>query len=155
VSDPHERDQLAAARQELGRQLAAWRARAGMTQRGLARLTGYSRSAIASAEAGQPAAAAFWLAVDRATGAGGRLAAAQARIEAAVAAARRQAARAAWEVRMDAAEPGTVSAPPQDAPMAVTDSPCPRCGQPLTVTIHVNVAPTPQISGADPSISPP
>lgn len=47
-----ESDAIAAARRELGRQLAARRKAAGYVQRELGRLVGYSRTAIANAEIG-------------------------------------------------------------------------------------------------------
>jgi DNA-binding XRE family transcriptional regulator len=45
-------DAVAAMRRELGRQLAARRKAAGLVQRKLGRMAGYSRTAIANAETG-------------------------------------------------------------------------------------------------------
>jgi transcriptional regulator with XRE-family HTH domain len=56
------------ARRSLGRQLAAWRLRAGLTQGQLARQTGYHRTTIAHAEAGDRASRELAEAADRALG---------------------------------------------------------------------------------------
>ncbi|MFI5068316.1 MAG: helix-turn-helix transcriptional regulator, partial [Streptosporangiales bacterium] len=54
-------------RRELGRQLAALRRQAGLTQADLAGLTGFSRSTVSVAEIGRQAhAREFWAACDKA-----------------------------------------------------------------------------------------
>ncbi len=59
---------------EMGRQLAAARRGAGLSQRGLGAKAGYSRSTISDMEGGiEPGSAAAWEAVDQALGTGGRL----------------------------------------------------------------------------------
>jgi transcriptional regulator with XRE-family HTH domain len=136
-----DREQITAARRDLGRQLAAWRAQAGLTQQALARRTGYARSTIASAEHGEPVSAAFWHAVDRALGADGALTARHARIAAAVTAHRQRAARLAWLARLQAAEPPGLS-PPDQVTGAAQDVACPRCSHPLTLAIQL-IAPLP------------
>jgi DNA-binding XRE family transcriptional regulator len=72
------------ARRSLGRQLAAWRLRGGLTQGQLARQTGYHRTTIAHAEAGDRASRELAEAADPVLGAGGRLIAARDAISAAV-----------------------------------------------------------------------
>ena len=76
-----DREAIVAARRRLGRQVA--------------HRTGYHRSAIAHAEAGDPASRNLIAAVDQVVGAVGRLVAAHDTITAAVAAARSDAARRA------------------------------------------------------------
>jgi DNA-binding XRE family transcriptional regulator len=67
---------------DLGRQLAALRHEARLTQHGLAALIGYSRSAVSLAEIGRDCQAPeFWQACDKALDTGGALAAAWDRIE--------------------------------------------------------------------------
>jgi DNA-binding XRE family transcriptional regulator len=144
------RDEIDAARQELGRQLRAWRTRARLTQRELAQMIGYSRSAIASAEVGQPASGDFWAAVDRAVGAGGQLVSRHARIEAAVTAARQRAARQGWEARPARAvalEPAMAGELEQGA-TAVQDRTCPSCHEPLAVVVRLITTLIPQITAA-------
>jgi DNA-binding XRE family transcriptional regulator len=63
---------------ELGHQLAARRAAAGLTQEGLARRTGYSRSTISTAELGtRRGSLQFWASCDAALGGGDDLVAAR------------------------------------------------------------------------------
>jgi guanosine-3',5'-bis(diphosphate) 3'-pyrophosphohydrolase len=73
-------EQLAEARRDLGRQLAAWRKAAGYTQVAFASPNGpagYSRSAIANVETGREnMPRSFWEMCDRELGAGGALLAA-------------------------------------------------------------------------------
>jgi len=130
------RDAQRRDRRELGRQLAAWRARAHLSQRELAHRTGYTRSTISSAEAGEPLSGEFWARADRALAAEGVLIAAHARIDAAVSAARRRAARLTWWTRADAAGPGPTGAIPDDGGITV-DSACPSCGAPITISAQV------------------
>jgi diguanylate cyclase (GGDEF)-like protein len=132
------REEIVAARRELGEQLKAWRKRAdNMTQQELARITGYGRSTVANAETGQGGAAAFWAAADRAVHAKGSLAAGWTRIEAASAVARRQRERRAWVARAETAGPSVAAGIPENGALAIQDSACPNCGEPLTVTTQV------------------
>jgi transcriptional regulator with XRE-family HTH domain len=65
---------IAAMQRDLGRQLAALRRRAGLTQQGLAALAGFSRSVVSLAEIGrQSQAREFWQACDKALDTGGLL----------------------------------------------------------------------------------
>ncbi|MDG4798822.1 helix-turn-helix domain-containing protein [Micromonospora sp. WMMD1082] len=69
--------QVAEARKDLGRQLAAWRDAAGLTQVQLARRIPYSRSTVANVEVGRHSITrAFWRCADREVGAAGALLAA-------------------------------------------------------------------------------
>jgi diguanylate cyclase (GGDEF)-like protein len=136
-------------RRELGRQLAAWRARAHLSQRELAHRTGYTRSTISSAEAGEPLSAQFWARADRALAAEGRLIAAHACIEAAASAARRRAAKLTWWTRAGAAGPGPAGATPDDGGITV-DSACPGCGAPITISAQVTAV-LPQHASARPA----
>lgn len=69
--------QVAEACQRLGRQLAAWRDLAGLTQVALARRINYSRSAIGNVEIGRDRSTRrFWQSADAEVGAGGALVAA-------------------------------------------------------------------------------
>jgi transcriptional regulator with XRE-family HTH domain len=129
-------ENIAAMQRELGRQLAALRRQAGLTQEGLAGLAGFSRSTVSVAEIGRPAhAREFWEACDKALDSGGVLAAGFAQIEAVGDAEQHAAARAAQEARearalaalSAAGQPGGVTA-------GVTAvQPCPHCGQEITV----------------------
>ncbi|MEN3610156.1 helix-turn-helix transcriptional regulator [Plantactinospora sp. ZYX-F-223] len=67
-------EQVAEAQRDLGRQLAAWRKAAGLTQAGFGPRIGYSRSAVANIETGrEQAPQSFWEAADRGLSAGGAL----------------------------------------------------------------------------------
>ncbi|GAA3743409.1 hypothetical protein GCM10022225_28700 [Plantactinospora mayteni] len=67
-------EQVAEARRDLGRQLAAWRRAAGLTQAGFGPRIGYSRSAVANIETGrEQAPRSFWEAADRCLSTGGAL----------------------------------------------------------------------------------
>jgi len=140
-----EREALAAARRDLGAQLAAWRERAGMSQGALARQICWSRSAVTGAEAGDPRGGAFWAAVDSALGARGALVALHARIEAGRLAARQRAARQALVTR-DPAMPYAPSAVQEDGEVAVARSACPSCGEPITLATRVVAPVIPQIA---------
>jgi DNA-binding XRE family transcriptional regulator len=61
-------ESIAVMQRELGRQLAALRREAGLTQMGLAALAGFSRSTVSVAEIGRQAhAREFWEACECAT----------------------------------------------------------------------------------------
>lgn len=69
--------QVAEARRDLGRRLAAWRAEQGLTQMQLAKSICYSRSSVANAEIGRDTSVRrFWQDADRAVDAQGALLAA-------------------------------------------------------------------------------
>lgn len=143
------REEIDALRRQLGRELAAWRARAGLTQQEVASRAGYSRSTVASAEAGDPVSTIFWTAADRAVSAGGSLATSHAQTEAAIRTIRRR-ARAA---RGPAARPGMTAALPEQGAVAAQDVPCPYCGRSVTTIVRVSAALIPQIAGTDPDDS--
>jgi hypothetical protein len=126
------------ARRSLGRQLAAWRLEAGLTQGQLARRTGYHRTRIAHAEAGDRASRDLVEAADRVLGAGGRLTAARDAISAAVAARDTTARRPRGRAGAGAAGDG----PPVPAPAVSTvEGTCPRCDQRLAVRVAVSLLP--------------
>jgi transcriptional regulator with XRE-family HTH domain len=141
-----EREQAAALRRQTGRELAAWRDRAGLLQRELAGLTGYSRGTVASAEAGAPLSRAFWMAADRVLGARGSLMAGHARTEAAVRDVRRR-ARAARE---GAGVSGMIAAGPGEEAAAAGEVSCPHCGGVLTVAVRVFAAAVSPTAALDP-----
>jgi diguanylate cyclase (GGDEF)-like protein len=145
-----EREEITVARRELGRQQAYWRRRAKMTQQQLAERAGYSRSTVSSAEAGEPVSAIYWAAVDKATGAGGRLLAQHARIEAVVTAIRQRAARQAW-VRTEGVSGEMSGELPKDRAAVVTDFVCPRCDLPLTVSGSLHIT---AVIPENPAVSP-
>ena len=139
AAGPAVRDQqtTAAARRHLGRQLAAWRLKAGLTQRELAYLTGHDRSRIAHAEAGDRASRDLLEAADRALGAGGRLSAGHDAITAATAASetsRRARSRAALLAAGD-------GPPVPAAAVSTIEGTCPSCGQRLAVRVVVSLLP--------------
>ncbi|MEV4693138.1 helix-turn-helix domain-containing protein [Micromonospora zamorensis] len=77
--------QVAEARKDLGRHLAAWRGVAGMTQVELAKLICYSRSQIGNVEIGRESTTRrFWQGADAAVGADGALLAAFDQVDALV-----------------------------------------------------------------------
>jgi diguanylate cyclase (GGDEF)-like protein len=139
-----EREEITVARRELGKQLAAWRRRAKMTQQQLAQITRYSRSTVSSAEAGAPVSAKFWAAVDRATGAGGRLVAQHAQIEAAVTVARQRTARQVL-ARTEGVPREMTGDPSGDRAIAITDGYCHQCGAAVTIPLTGNYRMTPLI----------
>ncbi|XTZ14650.1 helix-turn-helix domain-containing protein [Micromonospora echinospora] len=76
-SEPITSQQVAEARRDLGRQLAAWRVATGLTQKQLAKTICYSRSTLANAEIGRDISIRrFWQDADRAVDARGALLAA-------------------------------------------------------------------------------
>lgn len=83
------------ARRDLGRQLAAWRDAAGLTQAQLAQRVSYSRSSVANAEVGRHSnTREFWIRADHELGAERALLAAFDHLEQLVQARHTQAARA-------------------------------------------------------------
>jgi transcriptional regulator with XRE-family HTH domain len=129
-------ENIAAMRRELGRQLAALRRCAGLTQEGLAELAGFSRSTVSLAEIGrQSHARGFWKACDKALDTGGVLADGVDQIDAVGDAEQRAAASAAQELREAQAlaaltavrQCGSVTA----RVTAVQE--CPHCGGEVTV----------------------
>jgi transcriptional regulator with XRE-family HTH domain len=127
---------LAAMLRDLGRQLAALRRGAGLTQQDLAALTGFSRTTVSLAEIGrQSPAREFWAACDVALSTGGLLTTGFDQIEAARAAGQRAAARAAQEAREARALAEFEAAQRSSGASAgVTGiQGCPHCGQLVVV----------------------
>lgn len=120
----------------LGRQLAALRREAGLTQEEFAQLTGFSRSTVSVAEIGRQAhAREFWDACDKALDTGGALAAGFAQIEAVQGELQRAAAQAAQEAR-EAQALAALAEAQQGSSIEATVTAvqaCPNCGQDLTV----------------------
>jgi len=124
---------VAEARAALAEQLAGWRQHAGLTQAQAGRRIGYSRSAVARAEATGVCSRDFCRAAGRLYGAGEQLALAHDRIEALVAAARSQAARQARQARQP---PAMAQAEETEVTFAVMDAACPYCGKPVAVLVR-------------------
>ncbi|HUZ26780.1 MAG TPA: helix-turn-helix transcriptional regulator [Streptosporangiaceae bacterium] len=129
-------ENIAAMQRELGRQLAALRRGAGLTQEGIAALAGFSRSTVSVAEIGRQAhAREFWEACDKALAAGGVLAAGVDQVDAVRDAEQRAAARAAQEAREARALAALGAARQHGGVTAGVTAvqPCPHCGQEVTV----------------------
>jgi len=126
---------VAAMVRELGRQLAALRREAGLTQHGLAGLTGFSRTTVSMAEIGRPSQAReFWQACDKALDTAGVLAAGADQIDAVRDAEQRAAALAAHEARQARALAALAAARHGGVTAAVTAiQECPHCGGQITV----------------------
>lgn len=129
-------DTVAALLADLGRQLAALRREAGLTQHGLATRAQFSRTTVSLAEIGRPAdTREFWAACDKALDTGGVLAAGHDQIAAVREAQQRAAARAAQEARQARALAALSEAEhASGVTTAVTAmQPCPHCGHSLLV----------------------
>ena len=133
-------------RRALGRQLAALRNRAGLSQWELAPLTGYSRSTLSDAELGRHRfRRKFWLRCDELLKADSRLVASYDRIETA-AALMRQRARSTAQLtrdqdgpaRFQAVRPAPTPADGNDRDPAgslVAMEACPHCRRPIAVLV--------------------
>jgi transcriptional regulator with XRE-family HTH domain len=127
---------IAAMQRELGRQLAALRRRAGLTQHDLGALAGFSRSAVSLAEIGrQGQARELWQACDKALDTGGVLAAGVEQIDAVRDAEQRTAACAAQEAREARALAALTAAQHHSGVTAAVTAvqACPHCGGKVTV----------------------
>jgi transcriptional regulator with XRE-family HTH domain len=127
---------IAALQRELGRQLAALRREAGLTQHGLAALVGFARSTVSLAEIGrQSQTRGFWEACDKALNTGGVLTTGTDQIEAVRDAGQRADALAAQEARE--AQVLAALAAAQDHSGVRTGvtavQPCPHCGGEVAV----------------------
>jgi transcriptional regulator with XRE-family HTH domain len=145
-------ENVAALQRELGRQLAALRREAGLTQAGLAALARFSRPTVSVAEIGrQTYAPGFWRACDQALGTGGVLARGLDQINAVRDAEHRAAARASQEAREARALAALAAARHQhsiDAGVSTGQS-CPHCGGEVTVlTTLIPAAASPADHGA-------
>ena len=142
-------DGLAEARQELGRLLAGLRAAAGLSQRRLGPLTGYSAASVAKAEKGRRSAgASFWSRADQVLGAGGELVRGYAKVRGLQQAARQErrpghAPRAAAGPAETASGPFTGPRQPADGDAAAGAAVsglvnCPHCGGPLAMVAQLH-----------------
>jgi transcriptional regulator with XRE-family HTH domain len=124
---------IAAIGRELGRQLAAYRRQAGLTQHGLAALAGFSRTTVSMAEIGHGyQARQFWEACDKALDTGGALTTGAGQLDTVRDAERRAAARAAQEARQAQALVAPRDHSGARAAVAAIQ-PCPHCGGQVTV----------------------
>jgi transcriptional regulator with XRE-family HTH domain len=133
MSDP---GSIAAMQRELGRQLAALRRAAGLTQHGLAAMAGFSRSTVSLAEIGrQSQARDFWQACDKVLDAGGALTAGADQIDTVRDAEQRAAACAAQEARQARALAALAAARHHSGVTAGVTAvqACPHCGGEVTV----------------------
>ena len=121
------------ARAALARRIAVLRRAAGLTQRELGVLAGYSRSAVARAEASGACSRPFCVRAGRALGVGGELAAAHDRAAALTIAARAEAARGR---RRPPPAPGPEGQEPEDPQVLAREAACPHCGKPVVVLIR-------------------
>lgn len=132
-------DEIAVFKRRLAELFRARRIRAGLTQEELALRTGYKRAAIHNAERGTSRSRPLFGAADEATGAGGALLAERDQADAAIKAARQEAAqrvRAALARRtgplpdMSNAVPGTV---------ALVILRCPNCSTSLSASLNIQM----------------
>ena len=131
-----ESENVAAMQKDLGRQLAALRREAGLSQQGLAVMAGFSRSAVSLAEIGrQCQAREFWRACDNALDTGGVLADGADQIGAVRHAEQRAAASAAQEARQARALTALAAARQLSGVTAGVTAvqACPHCGGEVTV----------------------
>ena len=135
-------ESLLQMRRALGRQLAAQRNRAGLSQWDLAPLTGYSRSTLSDAELGRHRLRReFWLRCDELLKAEGRLVASYDRIETAAAVLEQRSHGAAQRARDHRTPLRAVPAPDHDAarPSGVHSriamEACPHCRRPIAVLV--------------------
>jgi transcriptional regulator with XRE-family HTH domain len=143
-----ESENIAAMRRELGRQLAALRRAARLTQHGLAELAGFSRPAVSLAELGLSTQAhQLWETCDKILDTGGVLAAGAGQISAVRDAEQHAAALAAQEARQARALAALTAARQHTGVTAGVTAvqPCPHCGGEVTVltTLIPGTAPAP------------
>ena len=127
---------IAVMQRELGRQLAALRRQAGLTQHGLAALAGFSRTTVSMAEIGrQSQAREFWQACDKALETGGTLTSGADQIDTVRDAEERAAACAAQEAREARALAALSAAQDHGGVRAGVTAvqACPHCGGEVTV----------------------
>ena len=136
-------ESLLQMRRALGRQLAALRNRAGLSQWDLAPLTGYSRSTLSDAELGRHRLRReFWLRCDELLKADGRLVASYDRIETA-ATVLEQRCRGATRLARDHRPPLRAVPPAPDHDVArpagrhsrIAMEACPHCRRPIAVLV--------------------
>jgi transcriptional regulator with XRE-family HTH domain len=124
---------IAAMGRELGRQLAALRRQAGLTQHGLAALAGFSRTTVSMAEIGHGyQARQFWEACDKALDTDGALTTGADQLDTVRDTERRAAAYAAQQARQAQALAAAGGHSGARAAVAAIQ-PCPHCGGQVTV----------------------
>ena len=131
---------VAEARVTLGRRLASLRQVAGFTQAQAGRCLGYSRSAVARAEATGVCSRDFCLAAGRLFGAGEELALAHDQIAGMAAAARAQAARQARQARQRQSPRPAELADDGDTTFSVLEATCPHCDKTVAVLVRHGTA---------------
>jgi transcriptional regulator with XRE-family HTH domain len=137
---------IEAMERELGRQLAALRRQAGLTQHGLAARAGFSRTTVSMAEIGYKSQAReFWLACDKALDTGGVLTEGAGQIDAVRDAEQRAAALAAQEAREARALAALAAAGRHSGVRAGVTAvqACPHCGGEVTVLTTLVPQPAP------------
>jgi Helix-turn-helix domain len=129
---------VADARAALGRQLACLRQATGLSQAHAGHRLGYSRSAVARAEATGVCSRDFCQLAGQLYRVGDRLALAHDRIQALTAAARNQTARQGRQHR----HPTLTVPPAHQGATTVTDldAACPYCAKPMTVLVRQTAA---------------
>lgn len=132
-------DEIAAAKQRLAQQFRAWRIRAGLTQEELALRTGYKRAAIHNAERGTSRSRPLFGAADKVTGAGGALLAERDQTDAAIKAARQEAARRvrAALARQTGPPPDMGNAAPGTVALVILR--CPNCRTSLSASLDIQM----------------
>ena len=132
-------ESLLQMRRALGRQLAAQRNRAGLSQWDLAPLTGYSRSTLSDAELGRHRLRReFWLRCDELLKAEGRLVASYDRIETAATVLEQRSHGAAARTRPPlraVPAPGHDAARPSGVHSRIAMEACPHCRRPIAVLV--------------------
>jgi transcriptional regulator with XRE-family HTH domain len=151
-----ESQNIAAIQKELGRQLAALRREAGLTQYSLAALVGFSRSTVSLAEIGrQCQAREFWQACDKVLETGGVLARGTEQIGAVREAEQRAAALAAHEARQARTLAALAAARQRRGVAAGVTAvqACPHCGSQVMVmtTLIPDAAAAPEESTRTPN----
>ena len=131
---------VAEARVTLGRRLACLRQAAGFTQAHAGRCLGYSRSAVARAEATGVCSRDFCLAAGRLFGAGEELALAHDQIAGMAAAARAQAARQARQARQRQSPGPAELTDDGDTTFSVLEATCPHCDKTVAVLVRHGTA---------------
>jgi hypothetical protein len=142
--------EVAEARLALGRRLASLRQQAGLTQVLAGARIGYSRSAVARAEATGVCSRDFCGLADRLYEAGDELALAHDQITALATAARSQAAQHARRNHHPGSAAAALAAD-NDVSFSAVEATCPHCGKPVAVLVRNRVALMPlEASGTQP-----
>lgn len=131
------------ARAALGRRLASLRRNAGLSQHALGERIGYSRSAVARAEATGLGSRDFYRLAGLLLGAGDKLARACDSAAALTTAERAYAARQATEARLASQGPGVIAGwlgEEPEASQTVIEATCPSCGKHLAVMLRQTAA---------------